>query len=93
MVELYTYFYEMNGLYEEFDQHSETLETHHDHIRTTSMTFEQVTSWQKHIKENLHDVVILESLQAKMTEVTIDTWEVIYDSIETLINEAKNYCE
>ena len=73
-------------MYEEFYKHSKTLETHHDHIRTTSTAFEQVTGWKKHIKEKPHDIPILDSLQDKTTEVTIETWEGIYDLVETLIN-------
>ena len=60
-------------MYEEFDKHSETLETHHDRLRTTSTAFEQGTGWQKHIKEKPHDMPILDNLQAKTTEVTIET--------------------
>ena len=93
MVDLYTYFNEMKGLYEEFDKYSRTLETHHDHIRTTSLYFEQVTGWQKHIKEKPHDMPILDNLQAKTTEVTIETWEGICDLVETLINEVQKACK
>ena len=93
MEDLYTYFNEMQGLYDKFTKHSETLEGNHDIMRATSMAFEQVAGWQKHMKEKVHDSPILDKLQAKTTKVTIDTWEGIYDLMETLINEGQKYCE
>ena len=93
MVDLYTCFNEMQGLYEEFDKHSEILKTHHDCMRETYTAFEQVTSWQKHIKEKLHDLPIMDMLQAKTIEVFIETWEGIYDSVEILINEGNKTCD
>ena len=45
MIDMYTCFNEMQGLYESFDKHSETLETHHDRLRKASMAFEQVMGW------------------------------------------------
>ena len=62
MANLYTCFDEIQGLYDKFTKHYETLKAHHDHMRATSTTFEQVTSWHKHIKEKPHDLPILDKL-------------------------------
>ena len=42
MVNLYTCFDEMQGLYNSFRQHLETLESHHDQTKATSRDFEHV---------------------------------------------------
>ena len=36
---------------------------------------------------------ILDNLQAKLTEVIIDTWENICDSVEAIIREEQSDCE
>ena len=90
MVDLYNFFDEMQGLYDKFTKNYETLKTHHDCMRETSTAFEQVTIW--HVKEKLHDLLILDKLQAKTTKVMIETWEGICDSIENLINEGHMAC-
>ena len=51
MIDLYTSFDDMQGLYEKFRKHFETVEDHHDQIRKTYVALEQVTGWKKHIKK------------------------------------------
>ena len=46
-----------------------------------------------HISDRPHDMPILDNLQAKMTEVTIETWDNIYDSVEAIIREGQSACE
>ena len=75
VIDLYTSFDEMQELYNKFSKHFETVEDHHDWIRKTSATLEQVTSWKKHIKERTNDLPILDKLQLKTNDVVIQTWE------------------
>ena len=51
----------MQGSYDKFSKHSETLEDHHDRMRRESTALEQVTGWQKHIKERPDGLRILEN--------------------------------
>ena len=53
MIDLYTCFDEMKGLYDKFSKHSKTVEEQHDWIRKASTALEQVTGWKKNIKERL----------------------------------------
>ena len=62
-------------------------------MRITSTDLEQVTGWKKHIKERPHGFLILDKLQVKTTTVSIETWEGMCDSVETLINGGKIACE
>ena len=62
MVNLYTCFDEMQGLYNSFRKHFETLETHHDQRKATSRYFEQVIDWKMHISDRPHDMPILDNL-------------------------------
>ena len=93
MIDLYTYFDEMQGLYDKFSKHFETVEDHHDWIRNTSTALEQVTRWKKHIKERPDAFPILDKLQLKTTKVSIQTWEGICDSVEGLIISGQVVCE
>ena len=83
MIDLYTCFDEMKGLYGNFTKHSETLEDHHDHMRAASTNLVEVIGWKKNNKEKPHGLPILEKLQDKKTNVSIETWEGICDSVET----------
>ena len=74
-------------------KHSETLETHHDQTKATSRDFEQVIDWKMHILDRPHDMPILDNLQAKTTEVTIETWDNICDLVEAIIIEGQSACE
>ena len=40
-----------------------------------------------HISDRPHDMPILDNLQAKMTEVAIEIWDNICDSVEAIIRE------
>ena len=93
MIDLYTCFDEMQGLLDKFTKHSKTLEDHHDRMRETSTALEQVTGWKNHIKEIRHGLPILDKLQDKKTEVSIETWEGICDLVESLINAGQKVCE
>ena len=75
MIYFYNYFDEMQGLYNKFIKHSETLEDHHHRMRATSTSLEQVRGWKKHIKERPDGLPILDKLQVKTTEVSIETWK------------------
>ena len=83
----------MQGLYEKFSKHSKTLEDHHDRMRRTSTTLEQVTSCKKHIKERPNVLRILYKLERKTTEVSIETWEAMCDSVEAVVNAGQEVCE
>ena len=83
----------MQGLYDKFSKHFETVEDHHDWIRKAFAALEQVTSWKKHIKERTNDLPILDNLQLKTTEVSIHTWEGICDSVEGLTSSGQMVCE
>ena len=65
MIDLYTCFDDMQGLYDKFSNHSETLEDHHDRMRRESIALEKVTTLKKHIKEILDGLPILDKLQFK----------------------------
>ena len=73
MIYLYSYFDEMQGLYDKFIKHSETLEDHHHRMRETSTALEQVRGGQKHIKERPDGLRILDKLELKTTKVAIET--------------------
>ena len=93
MIYLYTYFDEMQGLYDKYNKHFETIEDHHDRIKKASAALDQVTSWQNYIKERPHGFPILNKLQLKTTEVAIQTWEGVCDSVEVLIKSGEMVCE
>ena len=59
---MYTSFDEMQGLYDKFRKHFETIEDHQDRIKKASATLEQVTSWKKYIKERPNGLLILNKL-------------------------------
>ena len=46
-----------------------------------------------HISYRPNDIPILENLQDKMTEVIIETWENIRDSVEAIIREEQLTCK
>ena len=93
MVNLYTCFDEMQGLYNSFRQHSKTLKTIHDQRKSTSRAFEHVIDWKMHISDRPHDMPNLDNQQAKTTEVTIETWDNISDSVEAIIREGQSISE
>ena len=71
VIDLYTCFDEMQGLYDKFSKHSEPVEDHHDRIRKASVALQKVTSWKNHIKERHDGLPILDKLQLKTTEFSI----------------------
>ena len=93
MIDLYTCFDEMQGLYDKFSKHSKTLEDHHHWLRKESTTLDRVSGWKNHIKERSYGLPILDELQLKTTEVSIETWEGMCDSVEALINAGQIICE
>ena len=93
VIDLYTSFDEMQGLYDKFRKNFETVEDHHDRIRKAYTALQQVTSWKKHIKERPNDLPILDKLQPKTIEVFIQSWEGICDSVEGLTSSGQMVCE
>ena len=69
------------------------MEINHDETKETSRDFEQVIDWQMHISDRPHDMPIMDKLQAKTSEVTIDTWETMCDSIKSIFREGQSVCE
>ena len=63
MIDLYNYFDEMQGMYNRFIKHSETLEDHHRRMRAASIALEQVRGWKKHITERPYGLRILNKLE------------------------------
>ena len=61
-IDLYTSFDEMQGLYDKFSKHFETVEDHQDGIKKAYAALEQVTSWNKYIKERPNGLPILYKL-------------------------------
>ena len=62
---MYSCFDEMQGVYEKFIKHSETLEDHHHRMRGASTALEQVRGWKNHIKQRLDGLRILDKLELK----------------------------
>ena len=93
MIDLYSCFDEMQGLYKKFIKHSKTLGDHYHWMRATSTTLEQVKGWQKKIMERPDGLRILDKLELKTTEVSIETWEAMCDSIEVVVNAGQKVCE
>ena len=93
VIDLYTSFDEMQGLYDKFSKHFETVEDHHDRIRKAFAALEQVTSSKNHIKERPDGLPILDNLQLKTIEVAIKTWEGICNSVQGLIITGQMVCE
>ena len=60
MIDGYSYFDEIQGLYDKFIKHSETLEDHHHRMRATSIALDQVRGWQKHINKRPDGLQILD---------------------------------
>ena len=83
----------MQELYNKFSKHFETIEDHHDRIRKASATLEQVRGWKKHIKERPDGFPILDKLQLKTTEVSIETWEAMCYLVEVVVNVGQKVCE
>ena len=93
MIDLYSCFDEMQGPYEKFIKHSKTIEDHHHRMRVAFNALEQVRDWQKDIKEIPDGVGILDKLELKKTEVCIETWEAMCDSVEVVVNGGKKVCK
>ena len=93
MIYLYSCFDEMKGMYENFINHSKTLEDHHHRMRVACNALEQVRAWQNHIKERPDGLRILDKLELKKTKVCIETWEAICDSIEAVDNAWQKVCK
>ena len=62
-------------------------------MRVACTALEQVRGWQKHIKERLDGLRLLDKLELKKTEVCIETWEAICDSVEAIVNAGQKVCE
>ena len=93
MINLYSYFDKMQGFYDKFTKHSETLEDHLHRMRLGSTALEKVRGWKKHFKE-IHDGLwILEKLELKTIEGSIETWEAMCDSIDVVVNAGQKVCE
>ena len=50
-------------------------------MRATSTALEKVRGWKKHIKERPDGLRILDKIDLKTTEVAIETWEAMCDSV------------
>ena len=90
---MYICFDEMQGLYNKFTKHSETLEDHLHRMRIASTTLEKVKGWKNQIKERPDGLRILNKLELKTTEVLIETWEAMCDSIEVVVNAGQKFSE
>ena len=62
-------------------------------MRETSTALEQVRGWKKNIKERLDGFQILDKIDMKTTEVSIETWEAMCNSVEAIFNAVQKACE
>ena len=62
-------------------------------MRVACTALDQVRGWKKHIKERPNGLRILDKLKLKKTEVCIQTWEAMCDSVEAVVNVGKKVCE
>ena len=83
----------MQGLHEKFIKHSKNLGDHYHRMRAVSTALEQVIGWQKHIMERPDGLQILDKLELKKTEICIETWEAMCDSVEVVVNAGKKVCK
>ena len=87
MANIYRGFNEIQELYNTFDSQSEILQDHNTRRRETTKAFDNVLDWQKHIKDKPHDLPIMDKLQTRKTDATIETRESIWDAVESMIND------
>ena len=85
MANLYACFNEMQELYNSFDQQYDVLQDHHTRRMASTKDFDNILGWKKHIRDRSHDFPVMDKFQTKKIEVTIKTWEKIFDAIESII--------
>ena len=93
MDNLYKGFNKIQELYNTFECQYDILQDHNTHRRVASNAFDNVLDWKKNIKQRLHDFPLVNKLQNKKTKVTIDTWESICDSMESIIKDGQMACK
>ena len=71
VIDLYTCFDEMQGLYDKFTKHCETIEDHHHRMRAASTTLVKVTGWENHSKERSDGLRILDKLEVKQLKLPL----------------------
>ena len=62
VIDLYSCFDDMQGMYEKFIKHSKTLDGQHHRMRVAFSALEQVRGWKKDIKERPDSLAILDKL-------------------------------
>ena len=77
----------MQELYKSFQSQLVVLQKHHTQRIATVNAFENMLGWKKHIRDKPKDLPIMDKFQAKKTEVTIETWVGICDTINSIIHE------
>ena len=83
----------MQELYKSFERQSDVLPVHHTRRDAAIKAFEDVLGWKTHIRDKPEDFSIMDKIQAKKTEVTIETWEGICDAVESIIQDGKAECK
>ena len=83
----------MQELHNMFECQYNILHDHNTHRIEASKAFSNVLEWQKHIKDRPHDFPLMDKLQTKRTEVTIETWETICDGVESIIKYENMACK
>ena len=87
MVSLFKGSIEIHELYNTFKHQYDVLHDHNTLIRESNKDFDIVVEWQNHIKDRPNDLPLTEKLKCKKTEVTIETWEIIFDVVESNIKD------
>ena len=75
----------MHELYNSFKWQYDVLQDHHTCRREATKDFNNVLDWKKHIRDRPHDLLVMDKIQTKKTKVMIETWERIYDVVESII--------
>ena len=83
----------MQELYKSFQSQSDVLQEHHTRRTAVAKALENVLGCKTHIRDKPQDMPIMDNLRAKKTEVTIETWEGIYYTVDSIIHEGQATCK
>ena len=64
-----------------FERQYESLQDHNTRRREATKDFDNVLDWNMHIRDIPHDFPLMDKIQTKKIEVTIETCESICDIV------------
>ena len=83
----------MQELYNMLECQYDILRDHNSCRLLAAKAFDNVLEWKNHIKDRPHDFPLMDKLHTKKTKVTIETWEIICDEVESIIKDGQVACK